>query len=121
MSWRRSARIAEGEGTVADGTGVDPSRRADVLSIKGVLSAGGVSRAVARGRDEGGGVVVAVYQRVLQADAGCGHAVVFGEDQVLGAVGAVLGLVLAADREIRQQGGERLLGPVDLPPCCPCR
>lgn len=58
---------------------------------------GGVAGAVAWGRGECGGVVLAVHEGVLQGEAGGGHAVVLGEDQFLGAVRAVLGLVLAAD------------------------
>ncbi|MFI8419461.1 hypothetical protein [Streptomyces sp. NPDC085479] len=49
------------------------------------------------GRGEGGDVVLAVHEGLGQADAGRRHAVVLGEDEVLGAVGVLLGLVLALD------------------------
>lgn len=50
-----------------------------------------MTRAVAGRRSERGGVVLAVHEGRGEAYADCGHAVVLGEDEILGAVVAVLG------------------------------
>src|SRR5690606_22461097 len=50
--------------------------------------------AVPRRRVERGGEVLAVDQGIVLGDAGLGHPVVDLQDEFLGAVGAVLGLVL---------------------------
>src|SRR5690606_2414811 len=64
-----------------------------------------VARTLTGRRGEGGavGTRLAFGERVLQGQTGGGHAVVLGEDQVLGAVLAVLLLVLALDDRERAE------------------
>jgi hypothetical protein len=56
-----------------------------------------VPGAMARGRIEGGGVILAVHTRVIISDAGLDHAVILGKNQFLCPIGPIPCLIFSSD------------------------